>query len=124
LKELFKEHRDLIIVLFLFVCGLLLIISMSNSEANMMDEHNKKVGDASGKICHAYFERLAKSELNTSSELKTLQDARNACFHYMTYIKAGKAEVANLQAELELAEKTMSAVDMMTQKQASQGERN
>jgi hypothetical protein len=115
LKELLKEHRDLIIILTLFTIGLLLIISMSNSEADMMDEHNKKIGDASGKICHAYADRLAKAELNASSELKTLQDARNACFHYTTYLKAGKAEVLNPQAELELAEKTMSAVDMLVQ---------
>jgi len=115
LKELLKEHRDLIIIVTLFIGAVLGIFFMSNSEADMMARHNKNIGDASAKVCHKYADRLAKGELNATSENKMLQDARNACFHYTTYLKAGESGIANPQAELELAEKTMSAVDAMLQ---------
>jgi len=115
LKELLKEHRDLIVIVTLFAAGVFFMIFMSNSEADIKAKHNKLVGEASAKVCHKYADKLTQGELNATSENKMLQDARNACFHYMTYLKAGESEAQNPMAELEMAEKTMSAVDVMLQ---------
>lgn len=115
MKELIKKHKDLLTVLALFIGGVFFMILMSNTEADMMSTNNKHVGEASAKECHRYAEELSKKDQNITSELKLLQNARNACFHYMTYIKAGEAEIVNPQAELELAEKTMSMIDVLLQ---------
>jgi hypothetical protein len=115
MRELLENHKDLLVVTMVFILGVFFMIIMSNSEADMILTNNRQVGEASAKECHRYASDLSKNDLNITSELKLLQNARNACFHYITYLKAGETSIVNPQAELELAEKTMSKADLIIQ---------
>jgi len=113
IKEIFKEHRDLILMWLFFIVGSLLLIWIANLETDAKQTFNHESTEASKMLCKKISKITAERNITRDNSISTdeLRQDRIACSNYLKYLYTTDDSMLNIGDETMNTERAISNLD-------------